>query len=184
MQLPTLGGDGKQGVPTSAAPVAASATVKPAASSMPPDKSPEAVVIVDDQDRRSWLHGLSLAPRAPAVIRANPNRSSRLARTGNSGRGPIRRTLLPGRPHRQDARRSRAEHPVHPAGWAGRDSGPRARALAPRRVGSAPRSGGASCSEGLGGELAEAVEVGVGESTWVGEAPVVGDVSDRTVGLR
>ncbi len=31
-----------------------------------------------------------------------------------------RRTLLPGRPHRQDARRSRAEHPVHPAGWAGR----------------------------------------------------------------
>jgi hypothetical protein len=23
-----------------------------------PDKSPEAVVIVDDQDRRSWLHGI------------------------------------------------------------------------------------------------------------------------------
>ena len=31
-----------------------------------------------------------------------------------------RRTLLPGRPHRQDARRSLAEHPVHPASWAGR----------------------------------------------------------------
>ena len=48
-------------------------------------------MIVDDQDRRSWLHGFSLAPRAPAVIRANPDRSSVLARTGNSGGcGPIR----------------------------------------------------------------------------------------------
>ena len=38
-----------------------------------PDKSPEAVMIVDNQDRRSWRHGSSPAPRPAAGIGANPH---------------------------------------------------------------------------------------------------------------
>ena len=42
-------------------------------------------MIVDDQDRRSWLHGSSLAPRPAAGIGADPEHLSWLARTEVQG---------------------------------------------------------------------------------------------------
>jgi hypothetical protein len=42
-------------------------------------------VVVDDQDRLSWLHGSSLAPRSAAGIGADPEHFSGLARTGIQG---------------------------------------------------------------------------------------------------
>jgi hypothetical protein len=47
-------------------------------------------VIVDDQDRRSWLHGSSLAPRPAAGIGADPDHISGAGPHRSSGRGPIR----------------------------------------------------------------------------------------------
>ena len=45
-----------------------------------PGKCPEAVVVVDDQDRRGWPHASSLAPRPALGIRANPDHLSGVAR--------------------------------------------------------------------------------------------------------
>jgi len=78
------------------APVAARATVKPAASSSPGQRSGSRRGRLD-QDRRRWLRASSLAPSPALGIRANPDRLSRAGPPGNSGRGPIRRA--PGIPN-------------------------------------------------------------------------------------
>jgi hypothetical protein len=62
-------------------------------------------MVVDDQDRRSWLHESSLAPRPAAGIGADPEHFSWLARTevqGTTRFGELRELLasaVPGLSH-------------------------------------------------------------------------------------